>query len=672
MRRVASFALTVLLAILCLVVVRAGLPGQARPRDEQAPIQHQVTVTLKLIQVFVADAAGKPAMDLDKTDFALYDNGKAQTISDFEKHVLALPAVAGPEAAAAPVAPSLAAAAKAPGAETSPLLARKFIFLLDYQRNELEGIGKAKTSILEFIDAKTQPGDELALYTFSASGGLRLHEDLTADRARVRAAVEKLRDIPGITPVGDDSLSPDHEPMGMELINQRIFGRTGGSSGAAVRSLFQEVALWAKVLRSVPGQKNILLYSRGFGRSVVRPGDPNYFPFQTMERELASANARVFSVNTTTGVNEKIALGVFPEDSLDHLARTTGGKYFGDVNYSTRIAADVQDSTASYYVLGFSVAAAWDGKYHDVKVEVRKKGYEVRAQRGYFNPVPFGQLSDIEKHVHLLGLISGDEAAAKRVLEFPLAAIPFGQPGGVNTLLLAEIPVAAVREAVGDRAELVILVMNSGKAIVDGKRLEVDWTAFATARAFPYAGVALAPGRYDCRAVVRNFEDGRAAVGACAVEVPEPATEGASLYTPFLFVRGLGASYMNIESEKKEGGAEPVSISRIFPFPAKESIPLVGPLDQGRTSLGALLRCEWRGERSGEIELTARLFPEGGGEEVEIETELFDQKSEGDADLYLIGIEIPELPAGRYRLEIEATNAATGKAVRTSGRFSVR
>jgi VWFA-related protein len=670
MRRLTFAVLAVFFLSSSPGAVRAGLPGQARPRDEQPPIRHQVTVTLKLIQVFVADAAGKPAMDLEKTDFVLYDNGKAQTISDFEKHVLAAPAAGRAEAAA--VTPA-AAITPAPAAPAGPaLLGRKFIFLLDYQRNELEGIGKAKTSILEFIDAKTQPGDELALYSFSASGGLKLHEDLTADRAKVRAAVEKLRDVPGITPVGDDSLSPDHEPMGMELMNQQIFGRTGGSSGAAVRSLFQEVALWAKVLRSVPGQKNILLYSRGFGRSVVRPGDPNYFPFQTMERELASANARVFSVNTTTGVAAKVALGVFPEDSLDHLARTTGGKYFGDVNYSTRIATDIQDSTASYYVLGFSVAAAWDGKYHDVKVEVRKKGYEVRAQRGYFNPVPFGQLSDIERHVHLLGLISGDEAAAKRVLEFPLAAIPFAPAGGVNTLVLSEIRVAEVREAVGDRAELVILVMNPDKAIVDGKRLEVDWAAIATSRAFQYAGVALAPGRYDCRAVVRNLEDGRAAVGACTVDVPEPATEGPSLYPPFLFVRGLGASYMNIESEKKEGGAEPVSMSRIFPFPAKESIPLIGPLDQGRTSLGALLRCEWRGERSGDIELTVRLFPENAGEEIEIETELFDQKSEGEADLYLIGIEIPELPAGRYRLEIEATNAATDKAVRTCVVFSIR
>lgn len=261
---------------------------------------------------------------------------------------------------------------------------------------------------------------------------------------------------------------------------------------------------FAKVLRSVPGQKNIVLFSRCFGRSVVRPGDPSYFAFQAMERELTSANARVFSVNTTTGVAAKIALGVFPEDSLDHLARTTGGAYFHDVNFSTKIASDVQDATASYYVVGFTVPAVWDGAYHDV--------------------------------------------------------------------------------------------------------------------------------------------------------------------------RGLGAIYVNVASEDKKnaGGEAPFSISGIFPFPAKESIPLVGTLEKGRTSLGAVLRCEWRAERGGEIGLEARLFHEDGGEEIEIATDLADLKSDGDADLYLLGIEIPGLPAGRYRLEIEARNEATGTLARTSALFSIR
>jgi VWFA-related protein len=607
-------------------------------------------------------------MDLEKSDFVLTDNGKVQAITDFERHVLAAPAVGRAEAVpAAPIPP-----APATGGEPAPLLARKFIFLIDYQRNDLEGIKKAKTSVLEFIDTKTQPGDELALYSFSSAGGLKLHEDLTADRAKVRAAVEKLRDVPGVTPVGMDDISPDHVPMGMALMTHEIFGRWAGSTGPGIRSLFSEVTWWAKVLRSVPGQKNVILYSPGFGRSIVRPGDPNYFVFQEMEKQLATANVRVFSVNTTTGVAPRVALGVFPEDSLDHLARTTGGTYFHDVNFATKIASNIQDATASYYVLGFAVPAVWDGKYHDVKVEVRRKGYEVRAQRGYFNPLPFAKLSDIEKHVHLLGLISGEEATAKRVLEFPLAAIPFAPAGAVNTLLLSEISVAAIREAVGDRTELVMLILNPDKAIVDGKRLEIDWAEFPTERAFHYAGIALAPGRYDCRAVIRNLDDGRAAVGACAVDVPEPMTEGSSAYPLFLFVRGLGAIYVNIASEKKEGGVEPFSISRTFPFPAKESIPLVGPLERGRTSLGAVLRCEWRSERGSEIELAVRLFPEGGGEEIEIDAELHDQRSDGEVDLYLLGIDLPELPPGRYRLEIEAENPATGKTVRMTGLFSIR
>jgi VWFA-related protein len=657
-----------------LGIVLAGLPAQDRPRDIQAPIQHQVTVTLKLIQVFVADPAGKPAMDLEKSDFVLYDNGKLQAITDFEKHVLALPVAARAEAAPAAPAPTASG-------ETSTLLARKFIFLLDYQRNDLEGIQKAKTGMLEFIDTKTQPRDELALYSFSASGGLRLHEDLTADRAKVRAAVEKLRDVPGITPVGMESVSPDHEAIGMDLINARIFGGASGSSGPAARNLFAEVEAWAKVLRTVPGEKNIILYSRGFGRGVVQPSDPNYFAFRDMARELASANARVFAVNSTTGVAAKAALGVSPEDSLDHLARTTGGKYFVDINYMTRIASGIQEATASYYVLGFVVPALWDGKYHDIKVEVRRKGYEVRAQRGYFNPVPFAKLTDIEKHVHLLalmGLVTGEEASTQRVGDLPLvasrfaAAVPFATAGASNTLVVAEVPVAAIREAVGERVELVMLVLNPDKAIVDGKRLEIDWKSFKAERVFEYAGIALTAGRYDCRAVIRNLDDGRAAVGSCVIEVPELATEGASLYPPFFFVRGPAASYINIESEKKAEGVEPFSLSRVFPFPSKEYVPLVGAMERGTGLLGAVLRCEWRGERSGEIDLDVRLFPEDGGEEIEIAANLQDMKSDSATDLYLISIDLPELPPGRYRLEIEGANAATGSTARTSGLFSIR
>jgi len=661
----AARAALVLFAFLAAGVSgRQGLSAQVKTKTPEAPLQHQVTVTLKLIQVFVTDDKGKPAFDLERSDFVLYDNGAPQTITDFEKHVLTAPAAERPGAGAAPAPP--------PARETASLLNRKFIFLIDYGRNDLEGVMKAKTAALEFMDTKVQRGDEVALFSFSVVGGLKLHEYLTSDQAKVRAAIKKLRDVPGITPVSDESGLPGHEPMGMEVLSAEIFARHGGHTGTGSRNLFAEVAEWAKSLRGIPGQKNIILFSRGFGGAVVRPGDAGNVLFQTMSRALASANAPVFAVNTTTGVADKIKLGVFPEASLDALARTTGGKYFPDVNYYSRIAADIQDATSNYYVLGYTIPAAWDGKFHDVKVEVRRPGHKVYVQRGYFNPLPFNKLSPVEKHLHLLDLALAEKASSKRSLDIPLTAVVFSDEKNENTLLLSEIPVLSIREAVGDRTEFISLVLDQNKVIVDGNRFEIDWKSMRGENVYQYAAVALAPGRYDCRVIIRNLEDGRAAVGSCSVEVAAPRAEGPTLFPPLFLVRGPEAQYLNATTPAKGTPAAGVSISAIFPFPPKEYVPLVGSLERGQDLLGAAVRCVWKGNRSGEMELSAWLSPEGSGERTQVEMTIVNSASRDETDFYLMEFEVPGLLPGRYRLEIVAEDAATGLNLRTAGWFSVR
>jgi len=640
----------------------AGISAQVKTKAAQPSLQHQVTVTLKLIQVFVTDDKGKPAMDFERPDFVLYDNGALQTITDFEKHVLA-----APEAERAPAAP-----APPPARETAPLLKRKFIFLIDYGRNDLEGVMKAKTAALEFMDTKVRPGDEVALFSFSVMSGLKLHEYLTSAHDKVRAAIKKLRDVPGITPVVDESGPPDHEPMGMEILSANIFARHGGHGGGGGRDPFVEVAEWAKALRAIPGQKNIILFSRGFGDGVVRPGDAGNVLFQTMTRALASANAPVFAVNTTTGVADKIKLGVLPEASLDALARTTGGKYFPDVNYYSRIAADIQDATSNYYVLGYTIPAAWDGKFHDVKVEVRRPGHKVYVQRGYFNPLPFNKLSPVEKHLHLLDLALAEKASSKRSLDIPLTAVAFSDEKNENTLLLSGIPVLSIREAVGDRTEFISLVLDQNKVIVDGKRFEIDWKSMRGEKIYQYAAVALAPGQYDCRVIIRNLEDGRAAVGSCSVEVAGPRAEGPTLFPPLFLVRGPEAQYLNVTTPAKGAPQAGVSISAIFPFPPKEYVPLVDALEQGTTLFCAALRCVWKGNRSGEMELSAWLSPEGSGERTQVEMTIVNSASRDETDFYLMEFDVPGLLPGRYRLEIVAEDAATGLNLRTAGWFSVR
>ncbi len=655
-----------LAALSLIAILASGVSGSQKPPDQvkiktpEAPLQHQVTVTLKLIQVFVTDDKGKPARQLEKSDFLVYDNGQPQTITDFEQHALAAPASERAE----PTPP--------PAREAAPLLNRKFIFFIDYGRNDLPGIVKARKAAVEFLDTMVQKGDEVALFSFSTTGGLTLHEYLTLDHAKVKAALNKMRDIPGTSESGMSSVSSDHEAMGMEVLNAQVFAGHGGHAGAGMRNLFAEVGELAKALRTIPGQKNIIFFSRGFGIGAVRPGDASNALFQMMARALASANAPVFSVNTTTGFAAQVAAGVLPEESLAYLSQTTGGKYVGGVDYARRIAADIQDATSNYYVLGYTIPASWDGKYHNIKVEVRQPGFTVHAQKGYFNPLPFARLSPVEKHLHLLDLALGESVSSKRNLDFPITAVPFAAAKGVNILLLSEISVAKVREAVGDHVEFIILIWDQNKVIVDGKRVEISWGDFRTDRVYQYAAAALAPGRYDCRAVIRNLDDGRAAVGSCSVDVAAPPAEGPIVFPPFFLVRGEDARYLNVTSPGEGSGAEGFSISQIFPFPAKEYVPLVGALEQGTTSLHAELRCIWRGARGGEIGLSAWLSAEGSEEKDHIELSLINSTSRDDTDFYLLEFELPELLPGRYRLEIVAEDSKTGSMTRTAGWFSVR
>jgi VWFA-related protein len=669
-RRGPSLALILWLSFSVMGLVSApgsGPPvrsGPAGGQAKEAPIQHVVTVTLKLIQVFVTDAKGKPALDLEKSDFAVTDNGRPQAITDFEKHVLALPAAV--PAGGQPSVPSPAARTEA------PLLDRKFIFLIDYVRNGLEGVQKAKLAALEFLDSKVSPGDEVGLFTLSPISGLTLHEYLTTDHGKVRARLKRLRDSVG--GAGDPASG---DLMGMELLNAQVFAGHGGHAGPSGRDLFAEIAEWAKALRAIPGQKNIILFSMGFGTGAVRPGRLNNVLFENMVRALASANAPVFAVDTTPqslpgrDVEEKLPSGTLPERSLAYLSEMTGGKYLGGVNAQARIASDIHEATANYYVLGYAVPAAWDGKYHEVKVEVVRPGHVVHAQRGYFNPVPFGKLTPLEKHLHLLEVALGEGGQAGRPALFPVAALPFPRRGGTGTLLVAELP-RDLRVLLGDRVEFVSLVLDEGQAIVDGKRWEVDPEDLKAARIVLYSVAALGPGRYDFRAVLRNLDDGRAAAGAFMVEVPAMSPDEPVMFPPLFLVRGAGANYLDLTPPAKDGDRAGSSISEAFPFPADQFVPLIGELEPGATSLWADLACVWKAERGGERDLSARLFREASGEEIPVTVELLSASSREDRDIYLLGLEFPALAPGAYRLEVRAEGAAAEKAVAAAGRFSVR
>ncbi|MEN6310795.1 MAG: hypothetical protein ABFD80_04575, partial [Acidobacteriota bacterium] len=122
-------------------------PISARPQESQTgarPLQYDVSVVLKLVQVYVTAKSGDPVLDLAKEDFVLLDDGKPVKITEFERHDLRLPAQ--------PVTTTPEEDANAIPVDKK--LNRKFFLFFDFAYNSGRGIEKAKTAALHFIDTQ--------------------------------------------------------------------------------------------------------------------------------------------------------------------------------------------------------------------------------------------------------------------------------------------------------------------------------------------------------------------------------------------------------------------------------------------------------------------------------------------------------------------------------------
>ena len=159
-----------------------GAPPAGQEPQTQTEIQHEVTVTLKLVQVFVVDKKGNPVLDLGKEDFRVLDNGKLQVITEFEKHSLKIPLPDEEKPSAdleeTPLLPS------------RNLMPRKFFLFFDFAYNTPKGLLKAKEAALHFIDSQLLPTDEVGVLSYSGLEDLDLWEYLTTDHHKVREVVE--------------------------------------------------------------------------------------------------------------------------------------------------------------------------------------------------------------------------------------------------------------------------------------------------------------------------------------------------------------------------------------------------------------------------------------------------------------------------------------------------
>jgi VWFA-related protein len=649
-----------------------------QPEKGQKAFQYEVTVVLKLVQVFVTDKEGNPVTDLTKDDFILYDNGKLQTITDFEKHLLSRPEK--PTVPEKKVEERLEVTQLPPSQEVQTRMNRKFILFVDRDRNSMRGVILSKKAALHFIDTRVQPDDEVAVFSYSSQGGLIIHEYLTSDHQKAREAVKRIKGVMGGMPsFMEGGLSTEVNPRNEEGEQDRMMMSEnqvenyrgysldeivpGIQTDAAHRTniFINDMKDIAKVLRYIPGYKNIIFFSSGVPWSLLYSKEQTLREnYEEMAQELASASSPVYTVSTNY---------VGRIQSLDMLSEISGGKYLYLVDKYENVATQIQNITSNYYVLGYYINEAWDGKFHKIKVDVKRKGYEVQAQSGYFNPKPFVELSEFEKEVHLIEMALSENPYLQDPYSLNNIALACSEEKEANCVLLSEIPLKEIEEIITGKTEHSNFILDSENNVIFSTKGDIDFSSFSQERVYSYSILSLPPGEYDCRTIIRNLQTGKVALASSPVEIPYPLQKGLRLDSPLFLIPDKESTYLRLIKGRKK---DPLSINDVYSLLSNRDSPLIGELDRRVEKLLAVVRCVVADIQKPEVNIAAYIIEKESGNVTELSLSILNSERKENTDNLLLEIQLPELKPGEYAITISAIEINTKSTSEVNTDFSVR
>lgn len=638
--------------------------------NPQETLKHKVTVTLKLVQVYVTDKEGHPVMNLEKEDFELYDNGERKTITEFEKYIL-MPH--------SPIEVSAHESKKKPLAAQK--MTRKFFIFFDFAFNNPPGIKKSKEAALHFLETGLRSDDEVGIITYSLRKGLTLHEYLTTDHKRVHDMIKYLdtKEVVGRARDMEELLWKDASAKSESLNGG--FQKQTGPPKFKFKQEFTEYSYHAlnfslrmrelgKALRYIPGNKHIVLLSSGIASSLLygigstkigKLGDTRLRKrYEDMLRELTASNTVVYPINSeelrTFIYKHEDMTGVF---TLQRMARETGGKYFDHVHDYKNITEEIKNITGSFYVLGYYISENWDGSYRKIEVRVKKNGYKVHAQRGYFNPKPFSEYSELEKRLQLMDLALSKTPHFQSTIEFPLITFPCFYHGEHKLVVIARIPREDIASVASEKMEIIDLVFKENK-IAGFKKGVFNFLALPSKESIYYYSLfSLSPGEYEIRVMIRNLETGEAARGAASMALPERADPSLWLDPPLLLKYESSAIYLKGRARIEKGAkAEHISFTELYPFDYSFFTPVVKKLARGTDEVLAILRGS---EQALESPLSIKLTSLSSREEIPLSYTVLESYLEKGTKTLVITVMLPlELHPGEYEFCVSGSKNRNG------------
>jgi VWFA-related protein len=389
-------------------------PSPAAPEPAASPQAQQPTfragINFVRVDAIVTDKQGNPIADLKPTDFEVLEDGKPQSIEQFR--FIRVDGAAPRET----LAPIRTRADEERAAANDD--ARIFVFFLDDYHVRLGNSMAARKPLIEFIQTSLAPNDLVAvMYPLSPLDIV----SLTRDHQSVIRAIERF-----------EGRKFNYEPKFPQEQRYSLY------PAETVERIRRQVSLSAIEGLSVKlgalreGRKAVIVVSEGY-TGLLPPqlrdpvaampgmGNPNrrnplagensvtedradfigQIDVQQEMQEVFNAANRSntalytvdprglatgeFDISENVGMQRSSASLRQTQDTLRILADETDGRAFVNRNDFGKAMKQIVADSSAYYLLGYnSSQAPQDGKFHEIKVRVKRPGADVRARKGYW------------------------------------------------------------------------------------------------------------------------------------------------------------------------------------------------------------------------------------------------------------------------------------------------
>ncbi|MGH9945424.1 MAG: VWA domain-containing protein, partial [Pyrinomonadaceae bacterium] len=394
-------------------------PPVATPADDDV-----VRITTNLVQVdaVVLDKDGRQVSDLGAEDFEIYEDGRAQKITN-------LSYVSNEAGAPAPAAPAKTEAADknappAPPVKLRPGEVRRTIALVvDDLGLSFESAYYSRRALKKFVDEQMLPNDLVAIVRTGA--GVGALQQFTSDKRMLNAAIERVKfnalgrgGVGAFAPLaGSDPASQTASARGEE---ERDAGAEGGRDASDELDNFREeifnvgtlgaVNYVVRGMRELPGRKSIILMSDGFALFRRDDNSRNERTAQALRNltDLANrASVVIYALDprglVSTGLTAADnTAGMTPDQisramtarsdtlfetqsGLRYLAEETGGFAVINSNDLSSGVRRVLEDQKGYYLIGYRPQGeTFDRRYHKISVKVKRPGLKVRTRTGFY------------------------------------------------------------------------------------------------------------------------------------------------------------------------------------------------------------------------------------------------------------------------------------------------